>query len=85
MDINSISNKNKENVDLISISNKYKNNLENFFKNEDVIEIIYRKQYGDTYYEMHKNECKKNFEEIMKNTVSRNISKYRKIQYLFPI
>lgn len=69
MDINSISNRNKENVDLISISNKYKNNLENFFKNEDVIEIIYRKQYGDTYYEMHKNECKKNFEEIMKNTV----------------
>lgn len=71
MDINSISNeKEKEEiVDLISISTEYKNNLDNYFKNEDVIEIIYRKQYGDAYYEKNKNKCKENFEEIMKNTV----------------
>jgi len=71
MDINSISNENEkeEIVDLISISTECKNNLDNFFKNEDVIEIIYRKQYGDAYYEKNKATCKKNFEEIMKNTV----------------
>lgn len=71
MDINSISNENEkeEIVDLISISTEYKNNLDNFFKNEDVIEIIYRKQFGDAYYEKNKATCQKNFEEIMKNTV----------------
>lgn len=69
MDFSNISNERKENMDLNSISNKYKINLEKFFNNDDVIEIIYRKQYGDEYYEANENECKQNFKEIMKNTV----------------
>ena len=48
-------------MNLSEISNKYKENLDNFFSNEDVIEIIYRKQYGDKYYEENELECKKEF------------------------
>ena len=56
-------------MDLSNISNIYKENLENFFKNEKIIEIIYKEQYGEKNYNNNKEKYQKDFREIMNNTV----------------
>lgn len=56
-------------MNLGDISNIYKENLESFFSNEKVIELIYKEQFGSENYEKNKEEYHKKFNQIMDNTV----------------
>lgn len=59
-----------ENMDLGDISNIYKENLNSFFRNEEVIDLIYTEQFGSDNYN---NETKKDYLEkynsILDNTL----------------
>lgn len=56
-------------MNLDDISEKYQKNLISFFYDERIIDHIYKEQYGEESYKIHKDEYRKQYEDIMKNTV----------------
>lgn len=58
-----------EKMELEDISKKYKENIENFLKNKEVIEQIYKEQYGEEEYNKNKDMYNEQYKEIIENTV----------------
>lgn len=56
-------------MNLEDISNIYQEELKNFFRNEKVIELIYKKQFGTDAYDENKADYINRFNNIMANTV----------------
>ena len=56
-------------MNLKDISEKYQENLVNFFNNDKVIDFIYKEQYGEKNYEENKEICRKEYKNIIDNTV----------------
>ena len=56
-------------MNLEDISEEYQKSLVSFFNNEKVIEHIYKEQYGEDDYKLHEDEYKKQYKEILDNTV----------------
>ena len=59
-----------ENMDLGDISNIYKENLNSFFRNEEVIDLIYTEQFGsDNYNDETKKDYLEKYNSIIDNTL----------------
>ena len=56
-------------MNLGDISNIYQENLNSFFRNEKVIELIYKEQFGSEKYDENKELYHENFENIIDNTL----------------
>lgn len=56
-------------MDFKYIVNQYKNNLATIFSNEQVIESIYKEQYGEKTYLENKEEYNNRYKEIMSKTM----------------
>ena len=56
-------------MDLGDISNIYQENLNSFFRDEKVIELIYKEQFGSENYEENKEFYLEKFKNIMDNTL----------------
>ena len=56
-------------MNLKDISEKYQENLVSFFNNDKVIDFIYKEQYGEKNYEENKEICRKEYKNIIDNTV----------------
>lgn len=56
-------------MNLGDISNIYQENLNSFFRNEKVIELIYKEQFGSEKYDENKELYHENFKNIIDNTL----------------
>ena len=56
-------------MNLKNISDMYQKNLVEFFSNEKVIDFIYEEQYGKENYAQNKEKCKKEYKDILDNTI----------------
>lgn len=56
-------------MELKSISEEYQKNLDSFFRDDTVIDIIYEEQYGKANYNKKKEAYKKEYTNIMNNTI----------------
>ena len=56
-------------MNLGDISNIYQENLNSFFRNEKVIELIYKEQFGSEKYSENKKNYHENFKNIIDNTL----------------
>lgn len=56
-------------MNLADISNIYQENLNSFFRNKKVIELIYKEQFGSDNYQENADLYQKKYNDIMDNTV----------------
>ena len=57
------------NMNLQDISDVYQKNLMDFFSKEEVVECIYKEQYGEENYKNNKEKYHEEYKKILENTV----------------
>lgn len=56
-------------MNLEDISEEYQKSLVSFYNDDRIIDHIYKEQYGEENYNLHKDEYRKQYREILDNTV----------------